>query len=70
MVPEEGQRAIGALLADARPDLDIGLGADAEPPESPYAVVAFNPGPAINRYADVAWIHVAGAGTDKIEAAM
>ncbi|WP_370337984.1 NAD(P)-dependent oxidoreductase [Parvularcula marina] len=70
MVPEEGQRAIGALLAGARPDIEIVLGADAEPPASPYAVIAFNPGPVINRFADAAWVHVAGAGTDKIEAAM
>ena len=56
--------AIAALLRGALPDLNVVENGAA--PTGHYALIAFNPGPEIARYADAQWVHIAGAGANSV----
>lgn len=63
---DESAPQIAARINCARPEIDCRFGPDLSHPEEPYAILAFNPGEAINRYENAAWLHCTGAGIDKL----
>lgn len=56
--------AIAAPIKRALPDLKVQMGGVV--PESPYAVIAFTPGPEFADYPKSDWIHIAGAGANTV----
>lgn len=67
-VEDRDERVVRERLAAARPDLAL-LGARDRVPDD-AALIAFSPPPRPGRYANVPWVHCAGAGADKLLAGL